>query len=292
MSGFRKKPDSLTRVRPYTYYKSPRTQLNKKTPALSTNKGVRFFRFMIQRMSIFRILVVLTGLALLLYLMNAATDPIVRFSSGSVSARETSVYRQQIQSILKGSPFNRSKLLFDYQGVEESIKQEFPEIESVQVSFDLVGRRPVIKLFTLKPAYIFQTNGLSWVIDERGIAIGLQSELRESFTSSLQTITDEVGSKADIGTALMSSKQTSFLRSVIKLLEKQLVVVTDVLIPSNPKELDLKVAGDSWRYKLNIEEKPSTQAGTLLAAQATLKLNGNVPVEYVDLRTSEKVYWK
>lgn len=292
MSGFRKKPDNSPRASRYSYYKSSKTDLNRKTPARNTNKATRFLRYMIQRMSIFRILVVLTGLTLSLYLMNASTDPIVRFSLSSASARETSVYRQQIQYILKGSLFNHSKLLFDYRGVEESIKQEFPEIEAVEISFDLVGRRPVIKLFMLKPAYIFQTNGLAWVIDQRGIAIGLQSELRGSFTLSLQTITDEVGSSAAIGTVLMSSKQTNFLRSVIELLEKQQVVVTDVFVPGSPKELDLKIASDSWRYKLNIEEKPSTQAGTLLAAQATLILNGDVPVEYVDIRTSEKVYWR
>lgn len=290
MSLLRKRPVKSASVNPYRYFKSSYVAKNNKAVAKHKLKGLSWFSR--SNVSFLRILVVLAGFGLTVYLFSATTDPIVRFSSTGTNARETTIYRQQIQKILKKSLFNRSKLLFDYRGVERSIKAEFPELESVQISFDLIGRRPVTKLITLEPAYIFQTNGLAWVVDERGIAIGLQSDLKESFTASLETITDEVGTNAAIGSSLMSLKQTNFLSSMYKLLEKQLVVITEVFLPGSPKELDIKVAGDSWRYKLNIDEQPAGQAGTLLAAQQTFKSNNLTPTEYVDLRTSEKVFWK
>lgn len=290
MSPFRKRPDKSQRVSPYSYYKTKNLEPSNKSKGLF--KARRSLKLLGAKLSVFRILVVIFGALLLLYLLSATTDPIVRFSSTGTNARDTSIYREQIQEILKSSIFNRSKLLFDYRGVEKSIKADFPEIETVQISFDLVGRRPVMKLLTLEPTYIFQTNGLAWVVDRRGVAIGLQSDLKDSFTAQLSTIIDEVGTNAVVGTTLMSTKQTEFLGSVLQILEKQLVVVTDIYLPGSPKEIDIKVASDSWRYKLNIDEKPSGQAGTLIAAQATLKQNGNTPTEYVDLRTSEKVFWK
>lgn len=295
MTVFRKRTGKTARINTYSYYKgSNKPDINKKNRKEVTGKTKRMVGSITRRLSYFRISVVLACLALGLYLMSASTSPIIRFSIIGVNARETSIYKSEIQKVLERSIFNRSKLLFDYRGVENSIIEEFPEIESVQISFDLIGRRPVIKLVTLRPAYIFQSNGLSWVIDKRGVAIGLQSELRESFTDSLKNITDEVGSSnaINIGEALMSPGQVDFISSVIELLEKQLVVVTNVYLTDSPKELDIQLATDSWLYKLNIDEDPSGQAGTVIAVRTTLKADGDTPQEYVDLRAGEKVYWK
>lgn len=292
MAVFRKSPNRSPKINPYSYYKSSVTDQNKNRKTIKKNTPGRLLWRVVHGTSLTRILIVLIGIGLGLYLMSASTDPIVRFSTSDVIARDASTYRSQIHNIIQKSIFNRSKLLFDYRGVESSIKEQFPEIGSAQISFDLVGRRPVVKIQILKPAYIFQTNGLFWVIDTRGVSIGLQSELNEAYTSSLQTVIDEVGTNAVVGTALMSAKQTNFLTSIILLLEKQLVIVEEVYIPPNPKEIDIRVASDIWRYKLSIDEPPAEQAGTLLASRATLKLNNDIPSEYVDLRTSEKVFWK
>jgi len=293
MAVFRKKPATTAKVNPYSYYRSTTSaDSTRKNRIRDPKKIIRVVDLVTKPLSLLRVFTVLTGLALGLYLVSASTNPIVRFSTTGVNARETSNYRMEIQKVLEQSAFNRSKLLFDYRGVEKSIIDKFPEIGLVQISFDLVGRRPVIKLNTLEPAYIFRTGGLSWVIDRRGVAIGLQSELKDSFTATLQNITDEVGSVATIGSVLMSPKQIDFITSVIGVLEKQLVLVTDVYLTDSPKELDIQVSSDNWRYKLNIDEKPTGQAGTLLAARETLRLNSQTPVEYVDLRAGEKVYWK
>lgn len=225
-------------------------------------------------------------------MLSAETDPIIRFSSSEVNARDTSLYRSESQKIIGGSIFNRSKILFDYQSVEEDIKARFPEVESLRISFDLIGRKPVIQLQMQEPAYLYQANGATWVIDTRGIALGLRSDLKDAYAASLHTIVDEGSSSGEIGKTLMSSQQVNFLSTVISLLEKQQVVISGIYVPQNPKQLDLVVAGGEWRYKLSTVEQATSQAGTLIAARATLAANGNTPTEYVDLRSGEKVYWK
>jgi hypothetical protein len=168
----------------------------------------------------------------------------------------------------------------------------FPEIASLKVSFDLIGRKPVLQLQIQKPAYLYQTGSSIWVIDNRGIALGLSGDLKDSYAASLRTVVDEGFSNGEIGKALMSSQQINFLSTVIGLLEKQQVVINNIYMPQNPKQIDLVVAGNGWRYKLSTVEQATAQAGALIAARATLAANGYVPSEYVDLRSGEKVYWK
>lgn len=275
----------------YSYYKS---QVNTESRSKTSRSGtlVRVIRSIRSRLSFFRLIIFFGILAVIGYMLSAETDPIIRFSSSEVNARDTSLYRSESQKIIGGSIFNRSKILFDYQSVEEDIKVRFPEVESLRISFDLIGRKPVIQLQMQEPAYLYQANGATWVIDTRGIALGLRSDLKDAYAASLHTIVDEGSSSGEIGKTLMSSQQVNFLSTVISLLEKQQVVISGIYVPQNPKQLDLVVAGGEWRYKLSTVEQATSQAGTLIAARTTLAANGNTPTEYVDLRSGEKVYWK
>ncbi len=275
----------------YSYYKS---QVNTESRSKTSRSGtlIRVIRSIRSRLSFFRLIIFFCILAVIGYMLSAETDPIIRFSSSEVNARDTSLYRSESQKIIGGSIFNRSKILFDYQSVEEDIKARFPEVESLRISFDLIGRKPVIQLQMQEPAYLYQANGATWVIDTRGIALGLRSDLKDAYAASLHTIVDEGSSSGEIGKTLMSSQQVNFLSTVISLLEKQQVVISGIYVPQNPKQLDLVVAGGEWRYKLSTVEQATSQAGTLIAARATLAANGNTPTEYVDLRSGEKVYWK
>lgn len=287
-----RKNGGQTRLSTYSYYKSPINNGDKRINNARSGVLLRTYRFLRHKLSFFRLVVFLGVIAVFIFLLSAETDPIIRFASNEVNARDTSLYRSEAQKLIKKSIFNRSKLLFDYQGVEADIRTRFPEVESVKISFDIVGRKPVIQLQMQEPAYLYQTKGLTWVIDTRGIALGQRSDLKTSYTEALHTIIDEGQSDGDVGKALMSTQQVDFLSSVIKLLEKQQRVISEIFIPLNPKQIDITVVGDSWRYKLSTVEQATNQAGTLLAARATLRANGNTPTEYVDIRSGEKVYWK
>jgi len=288
----RSKPKSpVTKLNNYSYYKS--TSNTSSNRRITANKGLfRFAKTLKPHISIFRLLIILLGVVIVGYLLSVDIKPIIRFTSTGVNARSTDLYRSESQAIIGRSIFNRSKLTFDYRSVEEELLRSFPEIEKARISFDVVGRKPVIQIYMHKPTYLFQTNGTSWAIDDRGVAIGRRDDLKDSFTGSLAIVTDELGADVEIGDTLISPPEITFLTSVIKLLNKQQVVLESIYIPLSPKQIDLVVKGEGWRYKLNSNGKPTLQAGSLLAARETLKSNGNTPSEYVDLRVTEKVYWK
>ena len=283
----RKQRDQTTKLNTYSYYKTNGSGGSKKD---STKRGLsRFARAVKPHFSVFRMVVVLSGLISVGFLLSVETTPIIRFTSPGVNARDTDIYRSGAQGIIKSSVFNRSKLTFDYRGVEESLKTKFPEIETISISFDVIGRKPVIQMFMHKPTYLFSTNGTSWAIDDRGVAIGRQNDLKESFTGSLDTITDEIGVQASIGDTLISPLQVTFLTAMIDLLSKQQAVVEAIYIPLNPKQIDIVVRGEGWRYKLNSESTVTSQANQLSGYTSA---NGNTPSEYVDVRVPEKVYWR
>lgn len=287
----KRREQTAAKLNTYSYYRTSNTSRgNPKDPA---KQGVsRLLRAVRPHFSVFRVLVVATGVLFAFLLLSADTTPIIRFTSSGVNARDTDLYRSGSKDVIESSIFNRTKLTFDYRGVEEALKVKFPEIESFSISFDVIGRKPVVRMSIHKPTYLFSSNGTSWAIDDRGVAIGRQEDLKDSFTSPLLTITDELGTKADIGDTLISPSQVSFLTKLVALLSKQQAIVEAIYVPLGPKQLDIILRDESWRYKLNSEGDPTLQAGTILAARATLTANRATPSEYVDIRVPEKVYWK
>lgn len=279
-----------TKLNTYFYYKTSKSPSRGR--ALGSRGLLHFAKALAPRISIFRLLTIVFGLVIVGFILSVDTKPIIRFTSSGVNARDTDLYRNESQAIIKQSIFNRSKLTFDYRDVEEELKSSFPEIENIRVSFDIIGRRPVIQMNMHKPTYLFQTSSISWAIDNRGVAIGRADDLKESFTGSLATIADELGADVEIGDTLISSSEIAFLTSVIELLSKQGAIVEAIYIPLSPKQIDIVLRDEGWRYKLNSEGESTFQAGTVLASRATLKANGDIPMEYIDLRVAEKVYWK
>ena len=280
------------RVSSYSYYKSPSANTGNSSRTERSGVVLRSIRLIRSKVSFLRLIIALALLIIIIFLLSAENDPIIRFSTSEVNARDTSVYRSEIKQIISRSVFNRSKLLFDYRSVEDDIKLRFPEIESLNISFDIVGRKPVVRIQIQEPAYLYQASNLTWVIDTRGIALGQKSDLKESYIASLYTIIDEGTTEGETGKALISSQQVEYLNVVVDLLEKKQITVENIYIPLNPKQIDLTIKAENWRYKLSTEEQATNQAGTLIAARETLLVNGNTPTEYVDIRSGEKVYWK
>lgn len=286
-----KETKNTSRLKAYSYYGSG-TRKDHTTSVDRHGKQV-IARITRTHLSFTKICIVLLGLIAFGFISSVESTPIIRFSSSGVNPRDTEDYRKGATEIIKSTVFNKSKLTFDYKKAEEDIKKKYPEVESVSITFDLVGRKPVFQMQIHSPAYLYEVLGVRWVIDNRGIAIGRQEDLKESFTESLKTIIDESrDNNIKIGETLLAPSIVTYISTLENVLSKQLTVVESIYIPITPKEVDLVIRGENWRYKLNSEGEVTIQAGTLLAARATFNADGVVPIDYVDLRVPEKVFWK
>ncbi len=283
---------SRQKLNVYSYYGSTKKSPSKRSRG-SKNRLARFWRTL-RSISLVRIALVLVGVVAIATVLSVNANPIVRFEEGVLPLHAAEVYRTTTSKVIKSSIFNRSKLTFDYSGVENKLKSEMPEITDVSISFDLVGRSPVVSLSLQPPTYRVKSAGKIWVIDNRGVVIAPESTTDRDL-SPLPLITDEIGlvlSDESIGKSLLSPGEVEFLGQVMASLKSVNITPDYVYIPATLREIDIQLSGESWRYKLNTSEQGRDQAGALLAARETLSKSGQTPTEYVDLRAGEKVFWR
>lgn len=227
-------------------------------------------------------------LGVILYFISASSRPIIRINDNEKPVDDITSYSASAETIIKSKFTNKTKITFDYLEFEKTMKDKHPEIKSISTSFAIFGGRPVVRLSFYEPALLVTSLGKTWVVDARGVAIDEYS----SSVSSLPKVIDEIGVPIEIGGTIISSQDVAFISKIEKIAKEKGIVVEKYTTPNLPKQIDVKVAGEGYYTKFNLNEDPAVQIGTWLVARDNLIKNNQVPAEYIDIRALEKVYWK
>lgn len=227
-------------------------------------------------------------LGVILYFISASSRPIIRINDNEKPVDNITSYSASAETIIKSKFTNKTKITFDYLEFEKTMKDKHPEIKSISTSFAIFGGRPVVRLSFYEPALLVTSLGKTWVVDARGVAIDEYS----SSVSSLPKVIDEIGVPIEIGGTIISSQDVAFISKIEKIAKEKGIVVEKYTTPNLPKQIDVKVAGEGYYTKFNLNEDPAVQIGTWLVARDNLIKNNQVPAEYMDIRALEKVYWK
>lgn len=227
-------------------------------------------------------------LGVILYFISASSRPIIRINDNEKPVDDITSYSASAETIIKSKFTNKTKITFDYLEFEKTMKDKHPEIKSISTSFAIFGGRPVVRLSFYEPALLVTSLGKTWVVDARGVAIDEYS----SSVSSLPKVIDEIGVPIEIGGTIISSQDVAFISKIEKIAKEKGIVVEKYTTPNLPKQIDVKVAGEGYYTKFNLNEDPAVQIGTWLVARDNLIKNNQVPAEYMDIRALEKVYWK
>lgn len=210
----------------------------------------------------------------------------------STTIRSEDAYRQQAEKFISQSPINRSKFLFDSEGLEESLKGEFPEIAAVTVTVPIMGRRPVVAIQTTKPAFILTSNSAAVLVGNNGIALANTNELVDLSKLSLRSVNDETGLDIEIGKPALPQEQALFISTIVEQLEKQQFRIESLTIPQSPYDLHVQFEGEKYYVKFNILEDPKQQAGAFVALKRTKLDKENItPRQYIDVRVGERVFY-
>lgn len=236
----------------------------------------------------FKVLVILSAFGLVGLLIYASSDPILRIDSSQVTIHEQKTYVDGAKSSIKSNLFNRSKLTFDYLGFANKLQNEYPEISSVSTSFALVGTRPVVRLEFHKPALLVTSLGKTWVVDDRGVAIAKD----QGRFGDLPKLEDEIGVAVEEGEPIVSSGDVNFILQIQNIAKDRGIVIDKFTTPLIPKQLNVRVVGESYYIKFNLNDESAGQIGAWLIARENLSKISQVPMEYLDVRTTEKVFWK
>lgn len=226
------------------------------------------------------------------YMSSLTTSPRVTVISdpGSVH-RASEVYTEFASKELKSSFRNYSKLTIDSRGIESKLLAQFPELESVSVSVPLAAHRPLLKIVAGQPAFILQdANGSKYYINNSGLMLAKTSEI--GGTSELMTVIDQSGLEVDPGSYILPEKLVRFIREINRQLVAADIEVAQIVLPTSPNELQIRVVGQPYFVRFNTAADPVLQAGSYLAIASELRRKMIVPQEYIDLRVEERAYFK
>lgn len=289
MLKFRQKLSSSDRKPTYDTNKSrvySYSDVSKKNSNLNNSQGKNKKT---RKKDIFgRWLLVLVVAAIAGWTMYASTDAIVRFSDDEITIKSESEYAESVDFFLKSSILNRTKLTFDYLDFELKMKEKYPEISSVDTSFAIIGNKPVVRLQFYQPVLTLESLGKKWLVDGRGVAL---SELASS-DANTPVLTDEIGLPTEKGEYVLSSDDVKFILYLHKIAKEKGIAIDKYTTPLVSRQLNVRVVGEGYYTKFNLSEDVKLQVGTWITARQQFLALNQTPGEYVDIRASEKVFWK
>lgn len=289
----------LGRTNAFAYYaqRSPeRAQLGRQIfrETLTARNAQKAATYWLRRFGAF--MVVIAIIIGVVSVLGLSTDPKIiavddtANRSGYLHSFET--YQQAAQKLFGGSILNRNKITLDAGGIAAAMKQEFPELAAVSVSFPLVGHRPLVYVESTKPVLVLATNGKSYVIDEKGRAI---SELHGASAESLHLVNvqDKSGAAATVGQLALSSNTVAFVQELLFQMQQKHIEISTFVLPAASSELDMHLAGQVYYVKFNlVSQTADQQIGTFLAVRHQLLGKGSGPKQYIDVRVDGRAYYK
>lgn len=238
------------------------------------------------------LIVIIGSLAYASLLGTTPRMKILASSSGHSFQRPDGVYESYIEKQLGRSFFNKSKFTINTEAVADSLRNEFPEIDSVSVAVPLLGHKPVVTFAISSPAFILASsdNGAYYVSD-KGVPLVKVSDVADQ-PENMTTITDESGVTLEVGKPALPVDTVLFIRNVLLQLDATDNKIESVILPARANELEVQLQGREYRVRFNTVEDARQQVGTLLAVENRLRNTGEKPKEYIDVRVSERAYYK
>lgn len=238
----------------------------------------------------FWLLVVLAVVCVLKVLALSTNPKVIILGKSSVSAnylQSTDTYVAAAHKLLGGSITNRSKLTINLGGVAKAMEQQFPELQTVSLDVPLIGSRPIVYVQVASPSLVLQTTHGNFALNKSGLVLtGLRS-----LPTGVPLVVDQSGSTPKLGKQFLPSGTVAFVQTLAyQLAAAHLSVSTYVLPASSPYELDVRLEGQPYAIRCNLQGNATIQSG---AAIATVQhLSTTVPANYIDVRVPDRVYYK
>lgn len=228
-----------------------------------------------------------------LYSLGLSTKPrIVLSGQTGVKLRDVKVYQQEAQSILSRSITSRTKFTVNIDGFEKVFMNEFPEVSDVSITLPLIGRRPVVNIVTARPVMLLTARGQAYVLDRRGQVIMRAADLDSTLRSQLPVVNDQSGMSVSLGQSVLPSKSISYVTTVLAQLKTKQLKTGSLILPAVPRELDVRIDGQPYFIKFDLDTNDREAVGSFLAVKQYLDENKIVPSAYVDVRVPGRAYYK
>lgn len=288
----RRTPRSNKSVYSYHSQRSERIdKLNRQPEEVDKNKQKRQKRKVFQHIPALILIILMLVVATYLSTLDGNVKIIIK-DDKNTALRDSLVYQEAVTKFSNSSIVNRSKILFDNQGLIEHLKKQFPEISAVTVTMPLFARSPEIKIQTTRPSFILTSGQEAYLVGSNGVALINIRDIKDVSNLGLRTVNDESGISITSGKSAMPQEQALFIATVVEQLEKQGMIVDLLTIPNSPYDVHIKIKELNYFVKFNILEAPKQQVGSFIALKNKLDAEKITPKEYIDVRVGERVFYK
>lgn len=199
-------------------------------------------------------------------------------------------YENQANIIMSKSILNRSKLTFDTHAFAENFKNSNPEVRNVNVHIPLLGRRLVVGISFVKPAYTFRVNSKDYILGENGVIIANAGDVKSSWTDSLIKIEDKAPLDVTVGKTVLLGSDVDFVNTLIDELRSNGLELKSITLPQGAGELYVYLKNNSYFIKFSLVGDVRQQTGALFSVLRTM--GNSIPTEYIDVRVGERVFVK
>ncbi len=235
--------------------------------------------------------------ALLLFVSSMLTPTprviLLEDSTTTYFLQDKQVYERAAENVLQKSWINRYKLTVDTASVRRELLNQYPEIKNVSVALPILGHQPQIYIEPYKPSFVLTTtNGGAYLLDATGRALASTSQIEDIEGLGVPTIQDKTGLEVRLGSRAIPSSTVAFTQTIIKALSAKNVTISTLALPAGAYQLDVGVAGQKYYVKYNLQNDALQQAGTYLAVQNRLAADRITPAEYIDVRVTDRAYYK
>lgn len=223
-----------------------------------------------------------------------STKPRFQVFNGSNSSllRTPSFYEAAAASIMKRSVFNYSKLTINTTKLAQELRTQYPELGKVSVIIPLSGRRPVIEARPAEAAIKLSGSGGTFIIDEQGRALLKTEETASSTAEGIPYVVDQTGLQLEKGKQVLSLNAINFITGLTSQLQLKGFVLESATLPALPGEVHVRLQGQAYYIKFDSFGDSRGQAGAFIAAREKLMVDGTTPAEYMDVRVTEKVFYR
>jgi hypothetical protein len=295
--GSYQKPDQDTAATSFGYRRArPTDEASQKPPKKRQLSVPSIGRFLwLHRLAHLILLVAIVSSAVNILTLSSSPK-ILPLSSGDSATflHDQSAYQQAAEQLLARSFWNRNKITINTTQISEQLVAQFPELSSANVTLPLLAHRPIVYVEASQPALILATNGGSFVLDSRGKALLLSSQLPTGKHLDIPLVSDQSGVTVKLNHQALSSGYVSFIQTVTAQLDAKHLSISSMTLPPEANELDVWLTGQPYYIKFNLQQQDHArqQVGTFLAVLSQLQGQGITPAQYIDVRVDGRAYYQ
>lgn len=229
------------------------------------------------------------------YVLTLDTNPKVRLfqdTDNRFLLHDLSAYQKSARELMNSSVFNHTKLTVNTSSLEDKFKTRFPELTEVSITIPLSSRRPIFEILVSKPSLVVVTRNGAFVINENGQAVVKLSDVPNRANITAPSVTDESGLSVEVSKGALPTKTTGFITELVEQLKAKKVSIASMTLPAIANELHVRISGQAYFVKFDLEGRAREQVGTFLATKQKLETEKITPSEYIDVRVDERAYYK